>query len=72
MRDGVMDGHTIAARLNGVRYCGEIKDRHGEVHGHMFNDDDGCGSSFAVPPDELKVSCVVNALLNVRETFKEQ
>ena len=69
-RDGVMDGHAIANRLNGVRYCGEIKDKHGEIVGHMFNDDIDCGGSFAVLPDELKVHSVVNALLNVRETFK--
>ena len=47
-----------------VRYVGPQRDRHGTIVGHIYNDDDGCGGSFCVPPlhDELDVCRAVDDL----------
>ena len=53
----------IAARL-GIRFCGVQFDRYA-----LYNDDDGCGGSFAVPLDHNEIDVLV-ALQKKRSDFE--
>lgn len=52
-----------------IRYCGEFKV--GEDFAHMFNDDDGCGGSFAILDKDFTLPKTAVRVLEMRETFKK-